>query len=306
MILTITRTFKEALSNFWRNSWLTVASVSVLILSLYILGVIYVEVFAIGGVLKDIQEKVNVSASLKLDVSEEQILKIKSEIEKNSLVKSVDYTSREKALENFKRDNANEPTILQSLDEIGENPLLASLAIKANDPGQYQTIVDYMNSADFKENISRINYDKYKPIIEKLNNNIYAIRRSGIILSIIFILIGILTTFNTIRITIYTHRQEIEVMRLVGASNAFIRLPFIFEGMVYGLVASIVAALMLFLTFRFAPSYISPMISSDISAKGLLSVFLDNFWMLFGLQLFIGIALGVVSSLVAIRKYLKI
>ena len=302
MMLTIKRTFKEALNNFWRNSWLTVASVSVLILSLYVASVIYVVTLSINGVLKNIEERVNVSVYLKEDASENDIMNVKNDLLKLAEVQSVNYVSRNQALENFKRDNANEPAIMQSLDEIGGNPLLASLVVKANSPDQYQKITDYINQAAFKEDVSRINYDKNKDIINKLNSIINTIRRVGIGLGIVFTLIAVLIIFNTVRITIYTHKQEIEVMRLVGASNNFIRLPFIFEGMLYGLIASIITMPVLFLTLRF----VTPLVSSSIPPSILISYYLSNFFQIFGLQLFIGILLGTVSSMIAIRKYLQI
>ena len=302
MILTLTRTFREALNNFWRNSWLTVASVSVLIMSLYVVSLIYVTTYTANSILENIQQKVNVSVYFKSDVTEERILLAKDDFSKMSEIKSINYVSREKALEDFKAKNANEPVILKSLEEIGENPLLASLIIKAQNSNQYQPVIDSINQSQYIEDVSRINYGKNKEIIDKLNSVIATIRRVGIALGILFSLIAILITFNTIRITIYTHKPEIEVMRLVGASNAFIRLPFIFEGIIYGLVASVISMIILFITLRF----LTPYISSVIPTSSLVSFYTSSFLKIFLLQATIGIALGILSSLVAIRKYLKI
>lgn len=303
MFLAIGRTFKEALKNLFRNVWLSLATVSILILSLYVVSVLYVVTHSVDNILKDVQSKVNVSVYFKPGVGEDVIFAAKNDLEKNGLVKSVEYVSRDAALDNFKRDNADEPIILQSLEEIGENPLLASLVIRSHNPDQYQGISDYVkNEASYKDDISRINYGRNKEIIDKLNSIIGTIRRIGISLGIIFAAISILTTFNTIRITIYAQRREIEVMRLVGASNTFIRLPFVFEGILYGVVASLVSMLILFITLKF----VTPYVSSVVPSENLVEFYKTNFLVILGIQLAVGAVLGVVSSAIAMRKYLKV
>lgn len=302
MFLTIKRTFKEALTNFLRNGWLSLATVSILILSLYVVSVIYVVTLTVDSVLKNVQEKVNISIYFKPDVMEGKITEMEKYLKNYMAVKSVDYVSKEQALEDFKRNNADEPVILQSLQEIGENPLQASLVVKANNADQYQNVVDYINKSGFKEDIGRINYGKNKEIIEKLNSIIATIRKVGITLSLIFAAIAILVIFNTIRITIYTHRHEIEIMRLVGASNSYIRLPFAFEGIIYGLAASLVSMAILFATLKF----MTPYVSSVIPSENLIAFYLAHFWKIFGIQVLVGSFLGISGSWIAMRKYLKI
>jgi cell division transport system permease protein len=302
MFLSLGRTIKEALKNFARNGWLSVATVSILILSLYVVSVLYVATRTIDGVLRGVQDKVSISVYFKPDVSEDDIMAAKADLERNAPVKSIEYVSRDQALENFKRDNADEPIIMQSLDELGENPLLASLVVKSQSPNQYQNVADYISKASYQNQISRVNYGRNKEIIDKLNSVIDTIRRVGISLGIILAVISILITFNTIRITIYAQRREIEIMRLVGASNTFIRLPYIFEGIFYGLAASIVSMIVLFITLK----YLTPYVSSAVPSENLVDFYLSNFFTIFGIQLLIGVVLGMFSSVVAIRKYLKV
>ncbi|MDR3583476.1 MAG: permease-like cell division protein FtsX [Candidatus Pacebacteria bacterium] len=302
MFLVIYRTFKESLTNFWRNGWLSIAAVSVLLLSLYVVGTLYVTVVTADNVLGSVESRINISVYFKSDATEDQIMQAKSQLESNNEVKSVEYISKDQALSDFKASNANEPVIMQSLQEIGGNPLLASLVIKANDPNNYQDIANYVSSASFKDQISRVNYAKNKDVIDNLNSVVGRIKKVGSILAIIFGVVSILIIFNTIRITIYTHRQEIEVMRLVGAGNTYIRLPFLFEGVIYGLVATILATILLYITVQF----VSPYAASVLSTESLTAIYLGSFWPLVGLQLLFGTLLGVVSSLVAMRKYLKI
>lgn len=302
MFLAIYRTFKESLVNFWRNGWLSIAAVSVLLLSLYVVGVLFVVIMTANGVLRNVEDKLNVSVYFKSDVSEDMIKSAEKELEGYSEVKSVQYISKDQALEDFKKNNADEPVIMQSLEEIGDNPLLASLVIKSNNPNDYQKIADYVSGASFKDDVSRVNYGKNKEIIDRLNNIIYNIKRIGLTLVAIFGAVSVLIIFNTIRITIYTHRQEIEVMRLVGASNTYIRLPFIFEGVIYGAAAMVLAMALLFVTVKF----VTPYVSTVITSQNLVDFYLQNIWTLIGMQLAVGVFLGVVSSWIAMRKYLKI
>lgn len=302
MLLTLKRTFKEALTNFFRNGWLSLATVSILILSLYVVSVIYVVTLTVDGVLKNVQEKVNISIYFKPDVTEAKITDMEKYLKSYMAVKSVDYVSKDQALADFKRNNADEPVIMQSLQEIGENPLQASLVVKANNADQYQNVVDYVDKSSFKEDIGRINYAKNKEIIEKLNKIIATIRKVGITLSLIFAAIAILVIFNTIRITIYTHRHEIEIMRLVGASNSYIRWPFAFEGIIYGLAASLVSMIILFVTIKFMTPYVSAVVPSE----NLINFYLSHFWKIFGIQVSVGSFLGISGSWIAMQKHLKI
>ena len=302
MFLVIKRAIKESGINFWRNGWLSVAAVSVLILSLFVAGAVFMVGLVANDALKNIQSKVNVSIYFKSDVSEEKILENKKDLEKMSEVSSIEYISKEKALEIFKRDNSNEPIIMESLEEIGENPLLSSLIIKAGNPSYYQVISDYASNASFKDDISRINYEKNKDLINRLNGIIFQIKKIGLALAAIFGVVSILIIFNTIRITIYTHKQEIEVMRLVGSSNMFIRLPFIFEGAIYGIIASIVASLILLIVMSIMGAHATNLVSSG----NLFSFFISNSIYIFSFQLIIGLLLGIISSSIAMGKYLKI
>jgi cell division transport system permease protein len=303
MFLIFARTFKESIKNFWRNGLLSVAAISIIAVSLCLISIVYLTTASVNKVIADFQQKVNVTVYFKSDVSEENILKIKKDLENYSEIKSVDYVSKDKALEDFKKNNADNPTIIKSLEEIGDNPLLPSLNVKATDPNKYESVASYISSAPFKDDVFRVNYAKNKPVIEKLNDSAKETRKIGTMIALLFGLMATLITFNTIRITIYTRKQEIEVMRLVGASNTYIRLPFIFEGITYGIIASVVSMALLFVTIKF----LMPMISlKTIPSPILLSTFYSNFIIVIGLQLFIGVVIGVFSGIIAIRKYLKI
>lgn len=300
--LKLWRTFKEGKENFRRNGWLTFATISILSLSLFIVSLSFLLGMTTKLVLQNLREKVSVSVSFNPDVSEERILGIKDELSKyKKEIASVAYMSRDDALKQFLADSGNDPVIAQAVEEIGENPLLASLIIKAVTPEDYPLIVDRIKSSTFQNDISRINYEKNKKIFERLDHINQTTGTVGLILGTLFIFVAILITFNTIRITIYSHRQEFEIMRLVGASNIYVRMPFIFEGALYGLVASVVT--MLFLAV--VAYYIAPLTQGALSQGNFMDLFLDLFWYVLSGLILLGVSLGVLSSIIAIRRYLK-
>lgn len=302
MFLTLKRTFKEALKNFFRNGLMSFAALGIMTFSLYLIGLLVFISLAGNVIFKNLEGKADISIYFKPDVAEKSILEVKSEIEKNNQVLSVIYISRDQALADFKAENSNEPIILESLEEIGENPLLASLIIQAKDPAQFPAIYETISQSAWSENLSRINYEKNKELVGKITASVSTAEKVGLVLGIIFCFISILIIFNAIRLTIYNQKQEIEIMRLVGASNTYIRLPYIFEGIFYALAGTILALLLAILTIKLA----SPYFSEKILEQSLSNFFWQNLLVISSLQLLLGIILGIISSLIAIRKYLKI
>lgn len=300
-ILKLWRTFKEGFQNFVRNGWLSVATISILTISLYLISLTFMIGITANLLLENVKEKINISIYFTPGVEESEILNIKNRLQTFKEIKSVEYVSRDQALTEFMEMGNSDPSIQQALDEIGENPLLASLVIKANQSNQYDTINQAIENSDFREEVSRINYEKNKIIIERLNKIVNFSKEIGLILGLLFVAIAILITFNAIRITIYSHKQEFEIERLVGASNLYIRMPFFFEGIFYGFSASIVSAIMLLITAKILSSFVQRTISQD----NLMSLYLANFWLIFGVLFVLGILLGVISSFIAIRRYLK-
>lgn len=306
--LKLWRTFKEGLLNFRRNGWLSFATVSILTLSLFIVSLSALLGVTTHFVLQSMREKVSVSVSFNPDVPESRIMEIRDELTKyKKEIASVEYVSRDEALKNFLAESGNDPVIAQAVAEIGENPLLASLVIKAVRPEFYDVIVTQIEKSTFQSDISRINYAKNKNIFARLDRINSATQKAGLILGAAFIFIAILITFNTIRITIYSHRQEFEIMRLVGASNIYVRMPFIFEGILYGIAAALTTVAALTVAVLFGIAYlISPLTQGVIQQENFMNLYLGHFWITFAALLLLGIFLGVLSSAIAIRRYLKI
>ncbi|KKQ60069.1 MAG: Cell division protein FtsX [Parcubacteria group bacterium GW2011_GWC1_38_22] len=296
------RTFKEGLDNFIRNGWLSFATVSVLAISLYVISVTLILGVTANIVLQNIQDKINVSVYFNPDVEESRILEIKESLVGFQEIKTIDYVSKEKALSQFKKLGEKNPSINQALDEIGENPLLSALVIRAKNPTEYDIIVKAIKGSSFSGSIGRIDFEENQVAIERLTGIMKIVEQVGLTLGIVFVFIGILITFNAIRLTMYAHKQEFEIMRLVGASNIYIRMPFVFEGIFYGVVSAFVVMLALFITSKF----LAPITEGSIAGGDIVSFYLSNFFIIFGSLLLSGIFLGTISGVIAIRRYLKV
>lgn len=301
-LLKLGRTFKEGLKNFSRHGWLSFATIIILSLSLYVVSVTAFLGIAGNLIMKNIQDKVNISVYFDPSVSEKEILKIRNDLEIYQEVKSVEYVSQNQALDEFLASEDNDPIISQALEEINENPLLASLVITAHRSDQYEIIARAVENSDFHSKISRINYEKNKATIENLNKIIGLTKKTGLILGVIFLLIAVLITFNTIRLNMYSRKKEFEIMRLVGASNLYVQMPSVFEGIFYGALAAAVSMVLLLATAKI----IAPLTKGSLPDGDLFSFYFQNFWVIFGGILALGIILGIASSFIAIRRYLKI
>lgn len=296
------RVFKSGTASFWRNRWISTATILIMVITLGLITSLFLMSVVANSILQDLEAKVDISVYFKLETPESDILKIKTELEGISDVKSIEYISREAALAKFEESHQNNPLIIKSLQELGENPLEASLNIKAKMIDNYEGIASFLESPRFSGYVDTVNYRQNQKVIEKLSSILGTVRKSGFIAIFVLAFIAVLVTFNTIRLTIYSMREEIGVMRLVGASNWYIRGPFIVEGVMHGLIASILT------TVLFYPLIwlISPKVAVFLTGIDLLGYFNSNFWSIFLLQTLVGVFLGIVSSLIAMRRYLKI
>ena len=258
--------------------------------------------FLSSQIVINLKDKVDVSAYFKPDISEEDILSVRSELEALDNVKNVDYVSAEQALQEFKDRHAGDATIQESLAELDFNPLQASLNIKADDPSQFATVVQFLEGNKFRSVIDKINYYENEKVIARLQSISGGIQNWGFLMTMVLAVIAVLVTFNTIRLTIYNQRQEIEIMKLVGGSNWHIKAPYLVEGGLYGAFAASVTAVIFYPTLLF----ISPKVEAIMPGVSLMSYFLSNMFQFLFLVFFVGVLLGVVSRLVAIRRFLRV
>jgi cell division transport system permease protein len=191
---------------------------------------------------------------------------------------------------------------MESLTELGENPFPAYLNIKASESGKFEEISDFLSQTTYQDIIDKVNYYQIKQIIDKIFSISSLIRKIGLGAAIILGILTALVTFNTIRLAIFNFREEISIMRLVGASNWFIRGPFIVQGIISGF-ASILITIIIFLPLCY---FLSPKLTNIVPDFNLFHFLLSNFWTLLLLQILVGVGIGVISSLIAIRKRLQV
>jgi len=300
MLTTFVRIIKSGVTSFWRNKWLSSSAISMM--SLAILGItslLLVNVL-INSLTANLEDKIDISVYFNLDASEDEILDARVDLVKLSEVRSAEYISTEEALKKFKDKHQDNNILMQSLDELDSNPLEASLNIKAQQASQYESIVGFFDQEKYSKIIDKINYLENKAVIARLTSITRSIRQIGLVILLVLAGLAVLVTFNTIRLTIYSSRKEIKVMKLVGASNWFAKGPFIVEGALYGVIAAIIS---LFVLYPFL-WYLSPKITSYLPGTDLFYFFQANIIVLFLIQILVGVFLGTVSSMVAIRRYL--
>lgn len=238
----VKRAVKAGFFNFWRSGYVSVASIMVMVITLSVIG----SVIFIGAVLNitmgELRNKVDINVYFVTNAAESDILALKTKVEALPEVQTVTYTSSDQALANFKVQHENDQITLQALDELGTNPLGASLNIKAKEPSQYEGIADFLNqdnilSSDGTKIIDKINYFENRSAIDKLSAIISSVESLGLAISLALIIVSIIITFNTVRLTIYISREEISVMQLVGASKNYIKGPFVVTGVLVGLIS---------------------------------------------------------------------
>ncbi len=296
------RVINAGYKSFSRNIGLSLATVFIMILVLLLLSFVFLLRPGSETLIESFEERIDISVYFQEYVGEEDVLSIKEEIKKNPDVKEIEYTSKEKALERFEERHKDNPVIIESLKEIGYNPFVHSLNIKAQEIDKYEEIAEFLKASPFATLIDDIDFYERRLVIETVAALSENVRKTFLIFIIILGLIGFLVGFNTIKMGIYSLMKEIKVMKLVGASNWFIRGPFLVQGVIVGGISAIVSLLLTFLlTYGF-----DTRVQFFIPEISIFNLFVNNFWSLVLLQFGIGIGLGVFSSIVAISKYLNV
>ncbi len=303
----IKRIVRTGFFNFWRNGTVSLASVLIMMVTLSVVGFLLFGSAILNTSLTELRNKVDINVTFVPNASEADILNIKQSLERLPEVSLVTYISREQALEDFKARHVNDQSILAALAELSDNPLGAILNVKAKDPSQYESVAEFLQgkstiSTSGVSIVDHVNFYQNKVAIDKLSRIINAAHRLGFAITIAFMLISVLIAFNTIRLTIYIAKDEISVMRLVGASTAYIQGPFVVVGVIYGLVAGIIT-LILFLPITY---WLGKVTENFFIGLNIFSYYLHQFPQIFIIIILAGVFIGGVSSVLAIRKYLKV
>jgi cell division transport system permease protein len=281
------------------------ASVFVLTVALFVIGATMFLDQLLTTSLTTIQSKVDINVYFVPDASEEEIDRIRTAVAALPEVENVTYTTRQEALEEYRNRNQGNEIALQALEELNENPLGATIAVQARETSQYEEVARYLDEQKALEDVSApvidvINYARNKDSIDTLTGIIEAVERTTFFVMVILLLAATLITFNTIRLAIYTSREEISIMRLVGASNMFIRGPFMLQGVMYGLLAGLLT-LALFYPILI---WVGPETAAFFEIN-LFDYYMTNFKTIFGVIVGIGVGLGLVSSTLAVARYLR-
>ena len=307
--INVRRIVKSGITGVWRNTFVSLSAVLVMTITLLVIGFVIFIGAILSSSLRELESKVDVNVYFVTGASEEEVLTLKSSLEQLPEVAVVEYVSREQALANFRERHADDQLMLQALDELDENPLGAILNVRARETSQYETIAAFLESdSALSESessipiIDRVNFLQNKLAIERLSKIIEAAETLGIVITAVLAVVSVVITFNTIRLIIYTAREEISVMRLVGASYSYIRGPFVVSGVFYGLVAAVLSLII----FYPLALWLGPTTERFFGSINVFDYYVSNFGQLFLVLTLSGIVLGGFSSFLAVRKYLTL
>lgn len=308
-MLTAKRVLRSGLLSFSRNAFVSVASILVMTVTLFTVGVTIFAGVILNSALIELRDKADVNVYFAQGATEDRILEMKASLEALPEVASVEYLSRDDALAQFRERHKNDQLTLQALDELGENPLGAVLNVKAKDITQYEAIASFLQDQQVAEAgstniIDKINFydEQHRAALERLQRITDSAGRLGFIIISILILTTLAISFNTLRLAIYSSRDEIQVMRLVGAGSFYIRAPFMVEGMLYGLIAGIITLLIFYpLTW-----WLGGATGNFFGGVNIFTYYVEHFLYFFAVIIGTGIVLGAIASFLAVRRYLKI
>lgn len=304
MFVALYRTAKYASTHFWRNLWISLVTIFILTLTLFIVSFVATLNLVADQAIESIQEKIDIDFYFKQSVKESDVLAAKIFLESVLEVKQVRYISKAEALQRFTEEHTGDADIQAALAALDDNPLPATLSVQAYELNQYQTIVDQFEASDYAVLVEQKNFSDHQLIIDRLSFLTKRAYQSGIIVSIIFVLISVIMMYNTIRIAIYSHREELGIMKLVGATNWFIRAPFILESLIYALIASTASlALLAAIVFSLAP-YVNGFFTGYNFSLNLF--FINNLWLIVVGQLLFSTILAIGSSMLSIGRYLRV
>ncbi len=299
------RIIKAGFVNFKRSGLISWAAVLVVTITLSVITTIVLLQAVLHFSLDQIKNKVDVTIYFNVGTSEEQVLAFKNSIQKLPEVASVTYVSSSDALQAFRDRHSSDYPTIQALDELGNNPLGAYLNIKAKEISQYESIANFLksdnalalNSASI---IDKVDYNQNKLVIDRLNAIILGAQKLGFLITLLLIIISIVVTFNTIRLTIFISKEEIGVMRLVGASKFRVRGPFMIEGAIYGIIATFITLIL----FWPATAWLGRNMTNFLGFN-MYDYYLSNLFQIFLMVLLSGVLLGIISSFLATRRYLN-
>lgn len=302
--LSMFRVIKFAFQNFFRNFWLSFITMTIFVLTLFTINaVIFMNVVA-EAALTSVEQKVEVSVYFEPETSEELTKLVQGYLTALPQVRTVSFVSSDDSLETFKERHEDNPVILSSLDEVDGNPFGHALIISAYSANDFPFIIEALDTPEYSPYIKEKDFNDYEVIIERINSLATRVRVGGFILATFFGLIATLIIFNTIRIAIYVHRDEIGIMKLVGANDWFVRGPFLLEALLYTAFATTFSVVVII----FGLNSLEPKLVVFFGESGtnVAGYFIDNAVLIFGSQFLALSLLSILTTMFAMRKYLRV
>lgn len=299
-LIPLLRIFKFSFQDIVRNVWLSLVTVIILVLTLFSVNLLLAVKAISSAAVATVKEKVDISLYLRTTAEVDKIMALKARVTSLPNVKEVKYLSQEEALVIFKKNHEADPQIIEALRELDKNPLTPSLIIKPLDANNFDDLINELNKIDDPIVESR-NFEDHKAMLAKINDITRKVSDAGFMVSVIFILITLMVIYNTVKVAIYTHKSEIGIMRLVGASNWFIRGPFLASSLIYSVVSMIIVVTSFFIFLNLLQPYLETFFMGY--NFNILSYFTSNFGGIFGVELLVAIAINSLASLIAVSKY---
>lgn len=300
------RVLQAGAKGFYRNRTVSLSSIFILTITLTLIAALFLFKAVFNYTVSEIQSKVDISIYFKSDAPDESILRIKNIIEAFPETKKIEVISKDDTLTIFKQKHAADEATMQALAEVGSNPFGASMSVQATDTDGYATIMNKINEnkilGDDYNSVDKINYVDVKDSIDKLGKVVAWFSNIGYILTLVFIGMSLMIIYNTTRLAIFVFKDEISVMKLVGASNMYIRGPFIIESIIYGLIAAILAIAICYP----ATSWLGSHTVSFFEGLNIFDYFKAHILELFIILAISGVLVSAISSILAVRKYLRV
>ncbi len=303
---TFLRIVHTGVVNFIRNTSLAVAAMAIMTVTLTIILFSIIANATFTNTVAQITDKINISLYLKDDVTPVQTKTLLKELRALPNVQSVTYLTKAQALQTYMRQNAGNEQLLKAINST-DNPLPATVQVKPKDLNKINDIRTYIGKpavAALQSDPASDSGDR-RAAIDKITHATNILRQAGVIAVLVFALISVLIIFNTIQMAIFNRRDEIKIMRLLGATTWFIRGPFVVESIIYGLLSAVMSLLIINAIFVTASG------SLQATSLGLLDIgysqtyFQAHYWGLLTMQLMVGIFIGAASSVIATQRYLK-
>lgn len=303
-IVTFSRITKLGFTNFWRNRWLSLVATTVIMLTLLVISIFSLIGLGITKTTNEIRGKIDLVVYFDDKATDDEIRQLQSTLTAKPEVKQVEYVSKEQALEIFQRIQGVER--VRNVVTPQDNPLPRSLRVKPDDPSSIEVLATEVKGTQLAQDgkIRSLSFDKNSALVQRLIGITRFVTIIGILLSSIFLLISILFIFNTIRLAIFARKDEIEIMKLVGANDIFVKGPFLLEGGTYGVIAAFLAFLLMNLSIVVIAWVTRRSVTGiDIPIH---SFFEGYIWWIFLGQILLGLFVGILFSWWAVRRYIRV